>query len=91
MCVCVFFPSVFRWDKGGASIEGIDEATIGLLDEHRLSVHDLGKRYCTSLKPNRPEQSAGMNADRATQVCIAVFFRLVVVVVVCCCCCCCCC
>lgn len=60
--------SVFKWGQGGASIEGVDEATIGLLDEHRLSVHDLGRRYCTSLNPNRPEHSQGMDEERATQV-----------------------
>lgn len=62
--------SVFRWTHGNgeASIEGVDEATIGLLDEHRLSLEDLGRRYCTSLNPDRPENSLGMDNERATQV-----------------------
>lgn len=60
--------SVFKWDKGGASIEGVDEATAGLLDEHKLSIPDLGGRYCTSLNPDRPEQSPGMDGERALQV-----------------------
>lgn len=60
--------SVFKWDKGGASIEGVDETTVGLLDEHKLSIPDLGERYCTDLNPDRPEQSPGMDEERAKQV-----------------------
>ncbi|CAN0074063.1 unnamed protein product, partial [Ectocarpus sp. 12 AP-2014] len=60
--------SVFKWDQGGALIEGIDEATIGLLDEHRLSIKTLGERYCTDLNSERPEHSGGVNPERATQV-----------------------
>lgn len=54
------------------SIEGVDEATIGLLDEHRLSMTDLGRRYCTNLDEERPEHSLGMNPERATEVCVCV-------------------
>lgn len=46
----------------------MDEATIGLLDEHTLSLDELGRRYCTSLDAERPEHSQGMNPDRAEQV-----------------------
>jgi len=47
---------------------------VGLLDEHKLSIEALGARYCTDLNPDRPEQSRGMDQERAGQV------RLVVVV-----------
>ncbi|CAM9495257.1 unnamed protein product [Pylaiella littoralis] len=60
--------SVFKWGKGGSSIEGVDEDTVGLLDEHKLSIPALGERYCTSLNPDRPEQSRGMDQERAAQV-----------------------
>lgn len=60
--------SVYKWDQGGALIEGVDEATVGLLDEHKLSIKALGDRYCTSLDARRPEQSRGLEQERATQV-----------------------
>lgn len=60
--------SIFRWSNEDATIEGIDEATIGLLDEHRLTFEELENRYCTSLDLERPEHSNGMNPERAAQV-----------------------
>lgn len=63
--------SVFKWDRGGALIEGVDEATVGLLDEHKLSIEALGARYCTDLNPDRPEQSRGVQQERAAQVCVS--------------------
>lgn len=61
--------SIFMWDETAAIIQGVDEATIGLLDEHRLSPEELGQRYCTQLDPDRPDHSPGMEPDRASNVC----------------------
>lgn len=69
--VTVFVPtatSIFMWDETAAIIQGVDEATIGLLDEHRLSPEELGQRYCTQLDPDRPDHSPGMEPDRASNV-----------------------
>ncbi|CAM9277312.1 unnamed protein product [Ascophyllum nodosum] len=60
--------SIYQWGGGDDRIEGVDEETIGLLDEHRLSVAELCSRYSTSLDPDRPEHSHGMNSERAEQV-----------------------